>query len=314
MKLKKPKFWDKNKPNFISDLLSPLAKIVELRTKFQSKSKNKFKDIKTICVGNIYLGGTGKTSIAIEIKKILDSENIRSCFIKKDYSDQTDEQNLLKKFGKTFINKSRILALEDAISEKYQIAIFDDGLQDKSILYDLSFVCFNKKNMIGNGRIIPAGPLRENLSNIKEYQNVFLNGNNEKTDLLKNILMKQDSNLTIFNSTYEPLNLKNLDLNQKYIVFSGIGNHSTFIDTLIKNKINIIEDIEFPDHYSYSRKDLEKIAKLSEEKNAFVLTTEKDYLRLNTNFQDKFTFIQTFLKIDKTVELKEKLKRVYEAI
>ena len=314
MKLKKPKFWDKNKPNFISNLLSPLSKIVELKNKFQPKSKNKFKDIRTICVGNIYLGGTGKTSIAIEIKKILDSENIRSCFIKKDYSDQVDEQNLLKKFGKVFTNKSRILALKNAMSEKYQVAIFDDGLQDKSIFYDLSFVCFNKKNMIGNGRIIPAGPLRESLNHVKEYQNVFLNGNNEETDNLKNILLKQDSTLTIFNSTYEPLNLRDLNLNDKYIVFSGIGNHNTFVDTLIKNKINIIQDIEFPDHYNYSKKDLEKIIKLSEEKKAFILTTEKDYLRLNANYQDKFAFIQTYLKIDKTNELKEKLKRVYETI
>ena len=314
MKLKKPKFWDKNKPNFISNLLSPLSKIVELKNKFQPKSKNKFKDIRTICVGNIYLGGTGKTSIAIEIKKILDSENIRSCFIKKDYSDQIDEQNLLKKFGKVFTNKSRILALKNAMSEKYQVAIFDDGLQDKSIFYDLSFVCFNKKNMIGNGRIIPAGPLRESLNHVKEYQNVFLNGNNEETDNLKNILLKQDSTLTIFNSTYEPLNLRDLNLNDKYIVFSGIGNHNTFVDTLIKNKINIIQDIEFPDHYNYSKKDLEKIIKLSEEKKAFILTTEKDYLRLNANYQDKFAFIQTYLKIDKTNELKEKLKRVYETI
>ena len=314
MKLKKPKFWDKKKPNFISNLLSPLAKIVELGIKFQSKSKNRFKDIKTICVGNIYLGGTGKTSIAIEIKKLLDSENIRSCFIKKDYSDQVDEQNLLKKYGKVFTNKSRILALQNAVSEKYQIAIFDDGLQDKSIFYDLSFVCFNKKNMIGNGRIIPAGPLRENLDYVKEYQNIFLNGNNEETDELKNILMKQDTNLNIFNSTYEPLNLKDIDLNDKYVVFSGIGNHNTFVDTLIKNNINIIQDIEFPDHYNYSKKDLEKIIKISEEKKASVLTTEKDYLRLNTNYQDKFIFIQTYLKIDKKNELKEKLKKVYEAI
>ncbi len=314
MKLKKPKFWDKNKPNFISNLLSPLSKIIELKNKFQPKSKNKFKDIRTICVGNIYLGGTGKTSIAIEIKKILDSENIRTCFIKKDYSDQVDEQNLLKKFGKVFTNKSRILALKNAMSEKYQVAIFDDGLQDKSIFYDLSFVCFNKKNMIGNGRIIPAGPLRESLNHVKEYQNVFLNGNNEETDNLKNILLKQDSTLTIFNSTYEPLNLRDLNLNDKYIVFSGIGNHNTFVDTLIKNKINVIQDIEFPDHYNYSKKDLEKIIKLSEEKKAFILTTEKDYLRLNANYQDKFAFIQTYLKIDKTNELKEKLKRVYETI
>ena len=65
------------------------------------------------------------------------------------------------------------MSLKKAIEEKYEVAIFDDGLQDKTISYDLSFVCFNKKNFIGNGRLIPAGPLRERLSSIKKYKNVF---------------------------------------------------------------------------------------------------------------------------------------------
>ena len=173
MSLKKPKFWDYKKPSLISNLLFPLSKLVEIRSNWIKSHKIKIDNIKTICVGNIYLGGTGKTSIAIELKKLLDTQNIKSCFIKKKYPDQLDEQRLLEKFGKIFINKSRIEALKDARSENYKIAIFDDGLQDKNILYDLVFVCFNKKNFIGNGRVIPSGPLREPLRNIKKYKNIF---------------------------------------------------------------------------------------------------------------------------------------------
>ena len=98
MKLKKPKFWDYNKPNFISHLLNPLAKIFEFKLKF-SKIQNKISGIKSICVGNIYVGGTGKTSIAIELKKIR-QRKIKTCFIKKEYKDQIDEQKLLEKFEK----------------------------------------------------------------------------------------------------------------------------------------------------------------------------------------------------------------------
>ena len=181
MKLKKPKFWDYKKPSLLSYILFPLSKLFEFISLIKIKKKKKFENIKCICIGNIYLGGTGKTSLAIEIKKILDKKNIKSCFIKKNYPDQIDEQLLLSKFGKTFIHNSRVEALKKAILEKYEIAIFDDGLQDKSIKYDLSFVCFNKTNLIGNGRIIPAGPLREGLDNIKIYKNIFLIGNNENT-------------------------------------------------------------------------------------------------------------------------------------
>ena len=312
MKLKKPKFWDINKPNFFSNLLLPFAKIVEFKSKFSFKTKKKFKNIKTICVGNIYIGGTGKTSLSIEIKKMLDKENIKSCFIKKDYSDQIDEQKLLKKFGKTFLNKSRILALQEAISEKYAIAIFDDGLQDKDIEYDLIFVCFNKKNMIGNERVIPAGPLRESFTNIKRYKNIFLNGNNENSDYHKDLLRKQSQDLDIFESEYEISNLKSLNIKEKYIVFSGIGNHSTFIETLIKNKIHIIQNIEYPDHYKYTKSDLEKIIKSSYEKNASILTTEKDFLRIDNEYQKKINYVKIFLKIVEMNKFKNKLLDFYE--
>ncbi len=312
MKLKKPKFWDYDKPNFISHLLNPLAKIFEFKLKFSKKSKNKISGIKSICVGNIYVGGTGKTSIAIELKKILDKEKIKTCFIKKEYKDQIDEQKLLEKFGKTFINRSRLKALKNAIKENYDLAIFDDGLQDTNISYDLSFVCFNKKNLIGNGRLIPAGPLRENIKNIKNYDDIFLNGNDENVDSFVDILRNENMNLNIYESKYEIQNFDQINKEEDYIVFSGIGNHSTFIDTLKKNKIKIIKDIEYPDHYEYSQEDLNKILKIAKNNNAKVLTTEKDYLRLNQKNQDNINFIKIFLKIDKIDRLRERLKILYE--
>ena len=99
MKLKKPKFWDYKKPNIYAKLLYPFAKILEFVNYKKIKSKKDFSKILTICVGNIYIGGTGKTSISIEIKKILDELNIKTCFIKKEYSKQKDEQKLLSNFG-----------------------------------------------------------------------------------------------------------------------------------------------------------------------------------------------------------------------
>ena len=307
MNLKKPKFWDYKKPNFISNLLFPLSKLVEVKSNLIKYKKTRFNDIKTICVGNIYLGGTGKTSIAIELKKILDKQNIKSCFIRKKYSNQMDERRLLEKFGKTFVSESRIKALEDAISENFRVAIFDDGLQDKSISYDLSFVCFNKKNFIGNGRIIPAGPLREPLKNLENYQNVLFNGNNEDDKNLEKILSQNYSNLMFYESKYEPLNLGEFDLGNKFIVFSGIGNHQTFIDMLKTKNFKIIKDLEFSDHYNYTQKDINKIIKLALENNAKILTTEKDYVRLKEKLQIRINYIKVSLKISNIEGLKRKL-------
>ena len=307
MNLKKPKFWDYKKPNILSNLLFPISKLVEIRSNWKKSKKIKFNNIKTICIGNIYLGGTGKTSISIEIKKILDEQKVKSCFIRKEYSNQKDEQRLLEKFGKTFVNKSRLEALKNANSEDYQVAIFDDGLQDKDVFYDLSFICFNKKNFIGNGRIIPAGPLREPLNNLEKYKNIFFNGNDEDSEILKNTLKQKYPNLNFFEAKYELLNLDQLDFNKKYVIFSGIGNHQTFIDMLKKNNLVIIKDFEFSDHYKYLKKDLEEITKFATKNEAKILTTEKDYLRLDENFKLGINYTKINLKISQKDELRKKI-------
>ena len=259
MKLKKPKFWDYDKPNFLALLLWPLSIIYKVIFNLNNKKKIKINSIKTICIGNIYIGGTGKTSLAIKIKQILDQKNIRACFIKKQYADQIDEVKLLQNYGKIFVNKKRIEALKQAASENYEVAIFDDGLQDNSIEFDLIFVCFNKLNWIGNGFVIPAGPLREDINNLKLYNHVFLNGNEEKTEIEKNFIKKINPKTIIYESRYRPLNLEDFDKSEKYLVFSGIGNHKTFINMLKKKKINILSDLEFPDHFYYKESDLNKI-------------------------------------------------------
>ena len=237
MKFKKPKFWDYDKPNFLALLLWPLSIIYKVIFNLNNKKKIKINSIKTICIGNIYIGGTGKTSLAIKIKQILDQKNIRACFIKKQYADQIDEVKLLQNYGKIFVNKKRIEALKQAASENYEVAIFDDGLQDNSIEFDLIFVCFNKLNWIGNGFVIPAGPLREDINNLKLYNHVFLNGNEEKTEIEKDFIKKINPKTIIYESRYRPLNLEDFDKSEKYLVFSGIGNHKTFINMLKKKNL-----------------------------------------------------------------------------
>ena len=105
MNLKKPKFWDYNRPNSLAYILYPIAILIKLINSFNTnKDKKKFK-IKTICIVNIYLGGTGKTSLSIKIYELLTKHNIKSCFIKKFYINQIDEQKLLESKGKLFLSK-----------------------------------------------------------------------------------------------------------------------------------------------------------------------------------------------------------------
>ena len=297
MKLKKPKFWDYKKPNLYSYLLLPFSIILKLISKLKSKPKLTNPKIKTICIGNIYIGGTGKTSLALKIKEILEQKNIKACFIKKDHSDQVDEQRLLGKNGQLFTSKKRIVALEEAISQGYKIAIFDDGLQDASIKYDLEIVCFNNLNWIGNGLTLPSGPLRESIDNLRFYDNVFLNGNEEDLTNIKNQIEKINTKININQGKYIPLNIASFNKEENYLVFSGIGNHETFVHMLKNNNLKIVDDLEYPDHYQYSKKDFYEIVMKAKKYDAKIITTEKDYLRLDSLDKTKVLFIKSTLKI-----------------
>ena len=312
MKLKKPKFWDYKKPSFFSYLLLPFSITISLIAKINSKPKYPNSKIKTICVGNIYIGGTGKTSLTIKIKEILDKNNIKACFIKKFYPNQTDEQKLLSKNGTLFSNLKRITALDEAISEDFEVAIFDDGLQDSSIKYDMEIVCFNNLNWIGNGLTLPSGPLRESINNLKFYENVFLNGNEESLIAIKDQIKKINPNININSGKYTPLNIGEFDKDQNYLVFSGIGNHKTFVEMLKNNKLKIVSDLEYPDHYQYSKRDFDEIIINAKKFNAHIITTEKDYLRLENFNRNEILYVKSSLDISDEKSLTNKLLKLNE--
>ena len=312
MKLKKPKFWDYKKPSFFSYLLLPLSITIGLIAKINSKPKYPNSKIKTICVGNIYIGGTGKTSLTIKIKEILDKNNIKACFIKKFYPNQTDEQKLLSKNGALFSNLKRITALDEAISEDFEVAIFDDGLQDSSIKYDMEIVCFNNLNWIGNGLTLPSGPLRESINNLKFYENVFLNGNEESLIAIKDQIKKINPNININSGKYTPLNIGEFDKDQNYLVFSGIGNHKTFVEMLKNNKLKVVSDLEYPDHYQYSKRDFDEIIINAKKFNAHIITTEKDFLRLENFNRNEILYVKSSLVISDEKSLTNKLLKLNE--
>ena len=302
---KKPTFWDDKKPNFLSYLLLPFTLPVVINNFFLSfkKKRKKIENIKSICIGNIYVGGTGKTPLTIKLYELLKNLNLKTATIKKYYKDQLDEQKLLKNKTKFYCFNERKLALNKAIDDNVEVAIFDDGLQDLSINYDLNFVCFNNTKWIGNGFLIPAGPLREKIESLSKYDVVFLNGNEINNSELKIHIRKYNPNIMIFETCYLPKNIHKFDINKKYLIFSAIGNPESFKETLIKNKLNIVKEIKFADHYQYTNNDVDKIKLEAKKLNAEILTTEKDYVKINHNKSSEIFF----LEIDIIIKQEEKL-------
>ena len=170
----------------------------------------------------------------------------------------------------------------------------DDGLQDQSI-YDTSIICFNTINWIGNGMTVPLND-EESINNLKNYKYLFLNGNLENLETIKEIF-KINSKINIYIGKYEPKNLNEFDTNHKYLVFSGIGNHKTFVSMLKKNNFKILKEIEYADHYKFTKKDLDEIIDSANQLNCKIITTEKDFIRLGNNKSEKIKFIKSELKI-----------------
>jgi tetraacyldisaccharide 4'-kinase len=313
MKLKKPKFWDDKKISFLSIILFPLTIFITINNfVLNSISKKKIKNIKTICVGNIYVGGTGKTPLTIKLYHILRDLNYKVSTVKKFYKNQIDEQIILSNKTKLVVSNTRIESLKKAIQNKDDFLIFDDGLQDKKVDYDLKFVCFNSKKWIGNGFLIPSGPLREKVSSLKKYDVVFLNGNSSNIEDIKKEIYQINPNIEIFETLYKPINLEKIDLSKKYIVFSGIGNSYNFKETLIENNINFIKEIIFPDHYHYKKNDINKIKLDAKKVGANIITTEKDYVKLTEEDKKEIKYLEISLELKNEERLIEFIKESYE--
>ena len=300
MNFKKPKFWDHSGLSLWSIILYPFsllflfASLVIRILKIQKKFP-----IPIICVGNIYVGGTGKTPLTKEIFQITKSLGKNPAFIKKYYSYLDDEINMLQKTGKTFFLNRRKDSIEALIKNGYNLAILDDGFQDLSIYKNFNIVCFNQKQWTGNHFVIPAGPLREKLSALKRADCILINGN--KDTKIENQIYKVNKSAKIFYSKYKALDIDRFK-EKKICAFAGIGNPSNFFELLKENNLNLVNKFSFSDHHDYSYTEIENMVKKFND--CILLTTEKDYCRIPLDSILKGFKIE-YLKIRLEIENKD---------
>ena len=307
MKFYKPNFWKKKYYNIYSLILLPISIVIQFLFFIQKGiiSPKKF-NIPVICVGNIYIGGTGKTPLTLELYNILKSMNKNPAIVKKFYKNHYDEIELIKQnVGNLFTNLSRQKAMDEVQNKNFDVAILDDGYQDCSIKKDLKILCFNEKQLIGNGHTIPSGPLREKLSSIKKSQIVVINGNENKN--FENKLKKIFKDINIFYSRYISEIPKEFN-NKKFLAFAGIGNPENFFDTLREYGLNVTKSKIFPDHYSYKKNEIENLLDLANKNKLDLITTEKDHYRLK-----KLGFNINYLKIKVQIEKKDKFEKLIKS-
>ncbi len=309
MKLLKPNFWAK-KISFFSILLWPLSIIYQFISYVKILiTKERIFKIPVICVGNIYLGGTGKTPLTLFLARVFEDQGKKTSIIKKFYPEHFDEHLMIKNYtNNLFLNKDRQAALQSVEKNNFDLAILDDGFQDWSIKKNFNILCFNSNQLIGNGFTFPSGPLRERLSAIRRADVVMINGN--KNDFFERKISNISKKVEIFYSKYEPINIKEFQ-NKKIYAFAGIGSPDNFFKMLLENNIDLQKKLAFPDHYELSKHEIEKIIKEASEKKLVILTSEKDFYRLKKYNFKEIRYIKIRLKI---INEKRFLKKINNSI
>ncbi|MCT4636058.1 MAG: tetraacyldisaccharide 4'-kinase [Rickettsiales bacterium] len=285
MKLIAPKFWKTR--NIFSLLLYPLSIIYNLISSYFSsvpENKRYQPKAKVIRVGNITMGGAGKTPVVLSLAKILNKYKI--AILTRGYKGSLtgpvmlnkhhkidevgDEALLLFKKAPTCVAKNRLQGIKYLESLGYELIITDDGMQDNRFKPYLTIMVIDGHSKFGNKMIFPAGPLRESIeSGVKQANFAVIIGEG-KLDYQLPILQADLTSKTNFKA-------------QKFIAFAGIGNPDKFFHSVEKSGGRIIEKLAFADHYKYTQKDIENLIA----KGHKLITTEKDYVRIDPKYHHK---------------------------
>ena len=284
---------------------------------YDYKIFNSYKSsIPIISVGNITLGGTGKTPFVIYLAKIFLNKNLNPLIISRGYKRKSTDQILFKNGSLSpdlvgdepfliskklpeidiIVNKNRVQAVKYAekSNKKYDIIILDDAFQHRSIYRDLDIVLINTNQ--NHSLLLPSGTLREPFKNISRSDCIVLTKNNENF----NPLSLESFNIPIFQCE-ESYSLSNNN-NNDGIGFCGIGSPSSFWKTLNDLSINIIKKIEFKDHQKYNAQTIRSIENMLINEKTF-FTTEKDWVKLPDSFIKKYNGVF----VDMRVEIKNEL-------
>lgn len=271
--MKTPKWFLKR--GLTSYLLWPFSLFyyVGSKTVFYLRKRHEYVSKRPIiCFGNILSGGVGKTPIVRNVARFFDSPVVMRGYKRdKKTFDIGDEAKMLSNDGIQVHVGNRLSNLILLNKQKTNLPIImDDGFQNSSIKKDISILVFDESIGFANGFLLPAGPLREYKSAINRADAILvIKRKNKVQDLVF------DAKIPVFYA--KNTEICPYDKKTNVIAFAGIGYPEKFFDNIPSN---IVLKKSFPDHYQYSDKDIKDLIKLADEKNAELLTTEKDWVRL----------------------------------
>ena len=323
--LKAPKFWYQKKDSYLSRSLYPLSLLFRLGTKIRNFVSTSTKSsLPVICIGNIVVGGAGKTPVSLKIGKMLIKAGYKPHFISKGYAgiiktstlveswhsptSVGDESILLSKVAPTWIGNNRNKSGEYAKMQGSDCLIMDDGFQNPTIYKDFSIIVINASQEFGNKRVMPSGPLRESIKRGLTRTNlVIVIG--DTTDDLKKVI---PSHIPIMSAKFAINKENKIFKGQKITAFAGIAYPEKFFTSLKEQGSQIVKEVIYPDHHIYLENDLLNLAEIANKTQSILVSTQKDFVRIPKSYHSLVNTLEGEIVFDNEELLLEILSNVVE--
>jgi tetraacyldisaccharide 4'-kinase len=315
--MKTPAFWYPQSENNVTTtlriLLAPLSLLFRIGTCLRRVASSPYRArVPVICIGNVVAGGAGKTPTTLALAKLLKERGHKPVFVTRGHggsrtrksvihidprrdtaTDVGDEALLLASYAPTWAGRNRVKAIRQAESHG-TVIIMDDGLQNPHVRPAVSILVIDGDVGVGNGRIIPAGPLRESLADgLGRVAATIILGETDEQNLAAQI------KVPVFRAHLEPNLPLGFPSTGKFVAFAGIARPKKFYVTALAMGLEVEEFCAFPDHHMYTQNDIDNLRLRAEEHGARLLTTEKDVVRLSGGFRDEVITLPVDLAFDK---------------
>ena len=327
-----PGFWDNPpaRPGWKAYALAPLAAVWQHVTARRVAQEGERAGAPVLCIGNLTAGGTGKTPMVAALMTRLADQGIAAHVVSRGYggriegphlvdptedtaADVGDEPLMLAARGLVWVAKDRVAGARAATDAGAKLILLDDGFQNPGLVKDASILMVDAGAGFGNGRVIPAGPLREPVAvGLKRADLVVLIGSADEVSKVQSDWPALDACPNI-PARLEPVPTGLPMANEPVIAFAGIGRPEKFFNTLRGMGADLIATHAFPDHHAYAPQIIRRLIGEARGRDAMLVTTEKDAVRLPASLRSEVMTIQVNLEIGDWSPIDAMIRRVLGA-
>jgi len=320
--MRPPDFWSSRR--VLSTLLVPAGCVYALATRARLRRPGWKAPVPVICVGNVGLGGAGKTPVALELARMLIAAGRSPQFLTRGYRGREagplrvdprrhdaravgDEPLLLARAAPTWVARDRAAGARAAVAAGAGCIVMDDGFQNPALLKDLCLVVVDGGYGFANERVIPAGPLREPVSDgIARGDAIVLVGD-DVTGAARHFAAKP-----VLRARIVPDPAAERFAGKRVVAFCGIGRPEKFFATLKELGAVVAEEMPYPDHHAFSDEEVMFILETGARHGAVVVTTEKDHARLSPDAQRMVETVPTRIEFAEPGEVEAMLAGLFD--